>query len=231
MSKNIKSYGTSLLNPESMKEMKKKFEANRKYWDWLEQKKGNHVVVKNVLWNMQELSKEFLIIPCFLEKFFFIYLNEKHPSQQNKQLALNIARVFSLISHQYYKSATKFNMVSSFYVSPSVWDKFLIGRKAKDSSITILEEIGVITSYCFNRNKFAPPNESRFVIMYQFNLEKVRWLHACIKSIAYFEESKQEGKYEGRKYCYEFEDVIDDVGSFENFIENEKYAKIREEFK
>lgn len=40
-------------------------------------------------------------------------------------------------------------MVSSFCVSPSIWDKWLIERKAKEIGITILKEMGVITSYRF----------------------------------------------------------------------------------
>lgn len=206
--------GTSILSAEFQNKMRAKFIANRRYWDYLEKKKGAHVVVKNVLWNMQELSKEFLIVPRFLEQFFFLYLNEKSPSQQNKQLALNVARVLAILSHQYYKSATKFNMVSSFYVSPSVWDKFLVGRKAKDSSISVLKEMGLIISYRFNRNKYAPAENSRFVIIYQFNLEKVKWLHGCVKTMAAFEETKQEEKYEGREYDYSYDEIMEDIFGF-----------------
>lgn len=206
--------GTSIVSREAAEKRKHSFLKNKQYWEYLEQKKGNHIVVKNTLWDMQELGKEFLIVPRYLEQFFFLYLNEKHPSQQNKQLALNVARVFSVLSHQYYKSATKFNMVSSFYVSPSIWDKFLVGRKAKDNSIAILEQMGLITSYRFNRNKFAPPDNSRFVIMYQFNLEKVKWLHGCVKTMAAFEETKQEEKYEGREYNYSYDDIMEDIFGF-----------------
>lgn len=206
--------GTSIVNREFAEKRIQYFLNKKEYWEQLEQKKGNHSIIKSVLMDMEELSGEFLIVPRFLEQFIFLYLNEKQPSQQNKQLALNVARVFALLSHQYYKSVTKFNMDSSFYVSPSVWDKWLIGRKAKDSSIAMLEKMGVIISYRFNRNKFAPPDKSRFVIMYQFNLDKVEWLHGCVKTMAALEETKREEKYEGREYHYRYDEIMDNIFGF-----------------
>lgn len=206
--------GTSIVCKEFQNKMRAKAVADKNYWEYLQDKKGNHLVVKNMLWNMQELSKEFLIMPRFLEQFFFLYLNEKHPSQQNKQLALNVARVFAVLSHQYYKSATNFNMVSSFWVSPSVWDKFLVGRKAKDNSIAILEKMGLIISYRFNRNKFAPAENSRFVIMYQFNVDKVKWLHACVKTLSALEDTRQEETCEERERHFSYADITDDLFGF-----------------
>ena len=219
--------GENITAANSQIKMKKHYEANRSYWEWLENKKGNHFVVKNMLWKMQELSGEFLILPRFLDLFFFLYLNKKKPNQQNKQIALNLTRVYSLLCHQYYKSATTFNMITSFYVSPSVWDKFLIGRKAKDKSISILKEMGLIVAYRYNRNKFAPSDNSRFVIMYQFNLEKIKWIHYCVKSIHYLEENKKETKYEEVDNSYNFDNVIEMA---ERLEENDEYNKMQENF-
>ena len=67
-------------------------------------------------------------------------------------------------------------MHASFYVSPSVWQKWFIGRKAKENSLLILKEIGLIIYYRFNRRKHTIAQNSRFVIMYQLKLNKVKWL-------------------------------------------------------
>ena len=64
----FRNIGTSIVNPESMRKMRAKFLASKKYWEFLEQKKGNHTVVKNRLLNMQELSGEFLILPLLLDE-------------------------------------------------------------------------------------------------------------------------------------------------------------------
>ena len=77
-----------------------------------------------------------------------------------------------------------------------------------------MKEIGVITSYRFNRNKFAPPDNSRFVTMYQFNLDKVKWLQGCVKTMATFEELKQEGNLEGNRFDYSFDDIANDIFGF-----------------
>lgn len=203
--------GTSIANREFAEKRRLYFLKKKQYWEQFEQKKGNHTIIKSVLMDMEELSGEFLIVPRFLEQFFLLYLNKHHPSQQNSQLALNVARVFAVLSHQYYKSATQCNMTASFYVSPSVWEKWLVGRKAKESSIAILEKMGLIISYRFNRNKFAPAGNSRIVIMYQLNLGKVKWLHACVKTMAVYEEMKQESKYEGQEYHYSYDEIMDDI--------------------
>lgn len=209
-----KNYGTSIINRKAAMERRRHFLKQKSYWEQLEKKKGNHQYVKNALLNMNELSREFLVIPRLLEKFFLLYLNKHRPSQQNSQLALNVVRVFALLSHQYYKSATIFKVVSSFYVAPSAWDKWLIGRRAKESGINILKEMGVITSYRFNRNKYAPIENFRFVTMYQFNLEKVKWLHACVKTMAAFEDCEQEEKIEGALFTYSLDDITEDIFGF-----------------
>lgn len=206
--------GASIISREAAEKRRQHFFKQKSYWQQLEKKKGNHQYVKSALLNMNELSGEFLIMPRLLEQFFFLYLNKHRPSQQNSQLALSVVRVFALLAHQYYKSAAIFKMVSSFYVSPSVWDKWLIGRKAKESGIAILKEMGVITSYRFNRNKFAPPDNLRFVTMYQFNLDKVKWLQGCVKTMATFEELKQEEKIESNRFDYVFDDIANDIFGF-----------------
>lgn len=206
--------GTSIVNREFAEKRRQYFLKKKQYWEQFEQKKGNHTIIKSMLMDMEELSGEFLIAPRFLEQFFLLYLNKHHPSQQNSQLALNVARVFAVLSHQYYKSATQCNMTASFYVSPSVWEKWLVGRKAKESSISILEKMGMIISYRFNRNKFAPAENSRIVTMYQFNLDKVKWLHGCVKTMAVYEEMKQESKYEEQEYHYSYDEIMDDIFDF-----------------
>jgi hypothetical protein len=180
--------GTSIIRRDFLERTQQYYLSRRKYWEQFEKKIGCHEVVKSTLMDMEELSREFLILPLILERFFFLYLEKNHPSQQNKQTALSITRVFSVLSHQYYKSATKFNMVAAFFVSPSVWDKFLIGRKAKESGIEVLKEMGLIISYRFNRNKYAPAENSRFVIMYEFDIRKLDWLVACVKTLVALEE-------------------------------------------
>ena len=130
-----------VINSREAAEARRQYFLKKKsYWEQLEKKKGLHKVVKNTLLNMQELNKEFLVTPLALEKFFLVYLNKYHPSQQNLQRAVNMARVYALLSHQYYQSAEKYHMVASFFVSPSVWERWLIGRKAKESSIEIYKK-------------------------------------------------------------------------------------------
>lgn len=198
--------GTSIIGRAIAEERRQFFLRKKVYWEQFEQKKGQHEIVKNALLNMQEPSGEFLIMPRPLEQFFLLYLNKYHASQQNIQRALNITRVYSLLVHQYYKSATKFDMIASFYVSPSIWEKWLIGRKAKENSIKILKEMGLIISYRFNRNKGAPAEESRFVVMYQFNLQKVKWLYACVKTLSTLEEGIDE-----HKNAFNYDDIAEDI--------------------
>ena len=210
-----KEKGVNLVSRKAAEVRRQYYLKKKSYWEQLEKKKGLHKVVKNTLLNMQELSKEFLVTPRALEKFFLLYLNKYHPSQQNKQRAINVARVYALLSHQYYQSAERYHMVASFFVSPSIWEKWLIGRKAKENSIKLLQEMGLIFSYRFNRNKHAPIEESRFVIMYQFILSKVQWLHACVKTLIALEDNPQEG------FNYTYGDVMEDVFDYITHVEEE----------
>lgn len=203
--------GTSIISREAAENRRQFFLKKKAYWEQFEQKKGQHEIIKNALLNMQEPSGEFLITPRPLEQFFLLYLNKFHPSQQNIQQALNVARVYSLLVHQHYKSAVNFNMTSSFYVSPSIWEKWLIGRKAKENSIKILKETGLIKSYRFNRNKHAPTEESRVVIMYQFNMQKVKWLYACVKTLSALEDTNQSIEYEERKAKRSYDEIMEDL--------------------
>ncbi len=203
---NNRKKGVSLISREAVEQRRQFFLKKKVYWEQFEQKKGLHEIVKNSLLNMQEPSGEFLILPRPLEQFFLLYLNKYHASQQNIQRALNITRVYSLLVHQYYKSATKFDMIASFYVSPSIWEKWLIGRKAKENSIMILKEMGLIISYRFNRNKGAPAEESRFVVMYQFNLQKVKWLYACVKTLSALGEDNVK-----RENAFDYDDITEDI--------------------
>jgi len=141
-------------------------------------------------------------------------LNKKqdfHPSQQNMQRALNTTRVFALLVHQFQKSINKFNMKTSFFVSPSIWEKWLIGRKAKESGIEILKKMGVLISYRYNRKKKMSIEEPRFVIMYQFNLQKVKWLYDCVRMVAIRDEAKQVDRYEEKTNDYSYDDIMDDL--------------------
>ncbi len=217
----VRKQGVSIISRESAISRKEFFMKNKLYWEQFEKKIGLHKIVKNALFNLQEPTEEFLIVPRPLEKFFLLYLNKFFPSQQNKQCALNVARVFALLSHQYYLSAEKFNMKTSFYVSPSIWDKWLIGRKAKETSIKILKEMGLITKYRFNRNKYAPAEESRFVIMYQFNLQKIKWLYACVKTLIALEQKQA---FEEQKVVKEYEEIEEDLfGYIEKNKSEEEY--------
>lgn len=207
--------GVSIVSREAAEARRQYFLQKKSYWEQLEQKKGLHKVVKGTLLNMQELGKEFLVTPRALEKFFLLYLNKYHPSQQNKQRALNVARVYAVLSHQYYQSAEKYHMVASFFISPSVWERWLIGRKAKEGSIEILREMGLIIVYRYNRNKHAPTEESRFVIMYQFVSSKVQWLHACVKTLIGLEDDRQEG------FNYTYDDVMEDIFGYIAKVEDE----------
>lgn len=200
--------GTSIANQEFAEKTRQYFLKKKEYWEQFDQKKGNHTIIKSMLMDMEELSGEFLIVPRFLEQFFLLYLNKHHPSQQNSQLALNVARVFAVL-----KSATQCNMTASFYVSPSVWEKWLVGRKAKESSIAILEKMGMIISYHFNRNKFAPTENPRIVTMYQFNLDKVKWLHGCVKTMAALEDTKQDEICEEREHHFSYADIEEDLSA------------------
>ena len=121
----VRKQGVSLISREAAISRKEFFMKNKIYWEQFEKKIGLHKIVKNALLNLQEPTAEFLVVPRPLEKFFLLYLNKFFPSQQNKQCALNVARVFALLSHQYYHSAEKFNMKVSFFVSPSIWEKWL----------------------------------------------------------------------------------------------------------
>ena len=215
----VSKQGVSLISREAAISRKEFFMKNKIYWEQFEKKIGLHKIVKNALLNLQEPTAEFLVVPRPLEKFFLLYLNKFFPSQQNKQCALNVARVFALLSHQYYHSAEKFNMKVSFFVSPSIWEKWLIGRKAKETSIKILEEMGLITKYRFNRNKHAPAEESRFVIMYQFNLQKVKWLYACVKTLI---ELEKKSPFEEQKLIKDYEEITEDIFGFIEKSESEE---------
>ena len=209
-----KKKGVSLVSRAAAEARRQYFLQQKSYWEHLEQKKGQHWVVKNSLLNLQELNKEFLILPLALEKFFLLYLDKHHPSQQNKQRAVNIARVYALLSHQYFQSAEKYNMVASFFVSPSIWDKWLIGRKAKESSIKTLQEMDVIFSYRFNLEKHH--NKPRFVTMYQFKIAKVKWLHACAKTLLALQENRQDGDSQ-----YNYDDIMEDIFGYIAQTEND----------
>ena len=228
MELDFKSIGTSILNPELMKKAREKFLAHAKYWEQLDKKKGNHIEIKNRLYDMREFGCE-LVIPRLLEKFFFLYLNKHQPSQQNKQLALNVARVFAVLCYQYYRSARFFNMIASFWVSPSLWDKFLVGRKAKERSIAILQEIGlIIKPYHFNRAYnplLAQKNQSepRVVVMYQFDLERIERLHRCVEAMKKIEKTLEEDNLD---YAYDIDDIVyfieNDIWDFMDRIKIEK---------
>lgn len=64
------------------------------------------------------------------------------------------------------------------------------------------------------RNKFAMPDNSRFITMYQFNLDKVKWLQGCVKTMSTFEELKQEEKIEGNQFDYAFDDIVKVIFGF-----------------
>ena len=215
----VRKQGVSIISREAAISRKEFFEKKKIYWEQFKKKEGMHKIVKNALLNMQEPTAEFLITPPALEKFFFLYLNKYHKSQQNKQSALSLTRVFSLLSHQYYLSAEKFNMKASFYVSPSIWDKWLIGRKAKENSIKILEEMDLIFQYRFNLNKYAPKEESRFVKMYQFNLQRVKWLYACVKTLI---ELEKKSPFEEQKLIKDYEEITEDIFGFIEKSESEE---------
>ena len=183
--------GVSIISREAAEERRQFYMKKKEYWEKFEQKAGLHIAVKNLLFKMQEESKEFLMVPRLLGVFFLLYLNKFHPSQQNMQRALNTTRVFFFFVHQFQKSINKFNMKTSFFVSPSIWEKWLIGRKAKESGIEILKKMGVLISYRYNRKKKMSIEEPRFVIMYQFNLQKVKWLYDCVRMVAIRDEAKQ----------------------------------------
>ncbi len=51
--------------------------------------------------------------------------------------------------------------------------------------------MGVLISYRYNRKKKMSIEEPRFVIMYQFNLQKVKWLYDCVRMVAIRDEAKQ----------------------------------------
>ncbi len=102
-------------------------------------------------------------------------------------------------------------MKTSFFVSPSIWEKWLIGRKAKESGIEILKKMGVLISYRYNRKKKMSIEEPRFVIMYQFNLQKVKWLYDCVRMVAIRDEAKQVDRYEEKTNDYSYDDIMDDL--------------------
>lgn len=217
----VRKQGVSIISREAVKSRKEFFEKNKMYWEQFEKKIGLHKIVKNALLNMQEPTAEFLVTPLALERFFFLYLKKFYKSQQSKQCALNIVRVFSLLSHQYYLSAEKFNMKASFFVSPSIWEKWLIGRKAKETSIKVLEDMGLIISYRFNRNKYAPAKDSKIVVMYQFNLKKLKWLYACVKTLIVMEEKIS---FEEKTIVKSYDEIVDDrFGYIEKAESEEEY--------
>lgn len=217
----VRKQGVSIISREAVKSRKEFFEKNKMCWEQFEKKIGLHKIVKNALLNMQEPTAEFLVTPLALERFFFLYLKKFYKSQQSKQCALNIVRVFSLLSHQYYLSAEKFNMKASFFVSPSIWEKWLIGRKAKETSIKVLEDMGLIISYRFNRNKYAPAKDSKIVVMYQFNLKKLKWLYACVKTLIVMEEKIS---FEEKTIVKSYDEIVDDrFGYIEKAESEEEY--------
>lgn len=209
--------GVSIVSREAAEARRLYYLKKRHYWEQFEHKRGMHKLVKSTLLNLQELDKEFLVTPRSLERFFLLYLNQYHPSQQNLQRAVNMARVYALLSHQYYQSAEKYHMVASFFVSPSIWERWLIGRKAKESSIKLLKEMGLVISYRFNLNKHAPAEESRIVIMYQFVSQKVRWLHACVRTLIALEENPNK---DGYSYCT-YDDIMEDIFGYIEGTKNE----------
>lgn len=91
----VRERGVSIISREAAISRKEFFMKNKIYWEQFEKKIGLHKIVKNALLNLQEPTAEFLVVPRPLEKFFFLYLNKFFSSQQNKQCALNVARVFA----------------------------------------------------------------------------------------------------------------------------------------
>jgi len=204
--------GTSIVSPEAARARLEHFKEQKPYFESLEEKRGNHLKVKGILESMQSLSSAGLIVPRLLQSVLKIYLDKYAPSQQNKQLAKSTARVFALLSHEYYHAATKFNVIASFFVSPSVWKRFSFGRQEKESGLRVLIKMGVIINYKRNLNQFEPNKGLRITKFFQFNMAKVEELYSYVKALAGLEEDERLAIWEGYQPSYVYRDfTFDDV--------------------
>ncbi|MDR0426004.1 MAG: hypothetical protein LBH24_02420, partial [Clostridiales bacterium] len=68
---NFSKIGTSIISRAFHEKTRQYYLSKKNYWEQFEEKIGSHELVKSQLMDMEELSREFLILPRLLEQFFF----------------------------------------------------------------------------------------------------------------------------------------------------------------
>lgn len=139
----------------------------------------NSKKVAGLMLDMQKSCGGFVMKPIILGQVFLHYLQENQPNGNNIETARGLAEVFSLMCHIYRRGAKRFNFITSFFISPSIWHEHLIGRRVQERSIAILREMGLVENY--NWYPDGKPNHRRK--WYRINLEKLQEIISQAQSL------------------------------------------------
>lgn len=130
-------------------------------------KQQNCIKVRDMISKLQKKSGA-IIKPIAFGKQFYNYLCEKYPTNKmNIDRARTMAEVFAILCNEYYVHGLRYDLKSAFFVTEKTWLKMLIGRKARENSIKILKEIGLINYYNIVDKEYKI--RRRF---YEINVEK-----------------------------------------------------------
>lgn len=132
--------------------------------------KNNYKKVRKILVDLQKQSGS-IIKPIAFAQLFYLYLKKNHPSRNNIDQARNMAEVFAILCNEYFIHGKTHNITSAFFITQEKWREYMIGRTARENSIKILKEIGLIDYYNF----YKKSKETRRR-MYIVNLAKLEQL-------------------------------------------------------
>lgn len=103
---------------------------------------------KSLLYILLQMSKKCgaVLNPIDLSHKIKEWLDKNKPSQNNIEKARNSAYVFACLCNE-FRLKVKFDKVwDEFFMTNDLWDKYMIGRKIRQSSLNILQEMGWITA-------------------------------------------------------------------------------------
>lgn len=126
--------------------------------------------VRNQLEEMQYYGGA-AIKPLGLYEIIYNLLNEHSPSSMNRSKTRDIVDTFCALCNEYYLiSSRNKDTINEFFMTNERWDKYYLGQKARENSIKILNELGLI-SYRLARNPYKPINTVR---MYSIDLSTLK---------------------------------------------------------
>ena len=139
----------------------------------MKMKEYNHELVREQIMELQKLNgaaiKPIVLIPVFYEQLH----SEKPKGRMDRVKARNMADVFAALCNEYYiMNAYNNHPEEEFYMAPSKWEKYLLGKQAIRKSITELANMGLI-SY---RKVSCPNDPMKKTFMYRihaFMLERL----------------------------------------------------------